>query len=131
MKTYKVLLDDFRDPEEVYQQTRQEVYLEDSWLVVRSYEDFTSNISGYYHRGAFPRLVSFDSNIATLHPHREKADDIETFIEKTAVDCARWLAEFITKNRLDIPEVLVHSLSEEATASILAVFASIPAKGKR
>lgn len=127
MKTYKVLLDDYRDTEDVYYLTRDEVYLEQSWLVVRSFEEFTANISGYYHRGAFPRLVSFDGAISTMHLSRD-GGNIETFVEKTSVDCARWLAEYVEKNELDLPEIKVHSPSENAAQSIFEVFETLKAK---
>jgi hypothetical protein len=128
MKTYKVLLDDYRDPEDVYYLNRDEVYLEQSWLVVRSFEEFTANISGYYHRGAFPRLVSFDSTISTLHLSRDGGREVETFVEKTAVDCAKWLAEYATKNNLEMPEIKVHSPSEDVSQSILEVFEAVKEK---
>lgn len=127
MQTYKVLLDDYRDPEDVYYQTHDRVYLEQSWLVVRSFEDFTANISAYYHRGAFPRLVSFDGTLSTLHLSRESGE-LETYIEKTAVDCAKWLAEYVAGKELEMPEIKVHSPSEEASQSILEVFETFKEK---
>jgi len=121
MKTYKVLLDDYRNPEDVYYLTHDEVYLEQGWLVVRSFEELTANISGYYHRGAFPYLVSFDSAISTMHLSRDSGS-VETFVEKTAVDCACWLAEYVAKYALELPEVRFHSSDDEAAKSILKVF---------
>jgi hypothetical protein len=128
MKSYKVLLDDYRDPEEVYSLTHEEVYLEQSWLVVRSFEEFTANISGYYHRGAFPRLVSFDSTISTMHLSRDGEQNVESYVEKTVVDCACWLAEYAAKNHLEMPEIKIHIPSDDISRSILEVIEAV--KGK-
>ncbi|WP_320052283.1 cyclic-phosphate processing receiver domain-containing protein [uncultured Acetobacteroides sp.] len=125
MKTYKVLLDDYRDPEDLYYYNHDEVYLEQGWLVVRSFEEFTANISGYYHRGAFPSLVSFDGAISTLHLSRDVGRDLETYVEKSTVDCAEWLAEYVAKNHLEMPEVKIHASSGEISQSIFEVVKAV------
>jgi|GEM_PF-5801746 hypothetical protein len=111
MQHYNVLLDDYQDQEDLFYSTRNELYLSNGWLVVRSYEEFTANISGYLRRGAFPRLVSVSSTISTLHISGRE-NGVECFTEKTGNDCLSWLQEFAARNSLDMPTVLVHSQSE-------------------
>lgn len=113
MKKYKVLLDDYRSPEDVYYHTHDTVYLEQGWLVVRSFEEFSYNIRGYYHRGAFPSFVSLDCRIATLHLDGSPSDSMESYIEKTVEECVCWLAQFASENRLPLPELRMHSSNEE------------------
>ena len=118
MKTYKVFLDDYRDPRDLYPQMDNEIYLEQNWLVVRSYEEFTTYIEEYHRRGAFPRFISFDSRIATLQFVDVDADSVELFVERTGADCAGWLADFTARHQLSLPLYAVHSAGEEGEQTI-------------
>lgn len=124
MKTYKILVDDFRQPEDLYYITRNEIFLEQSWLVVRSYEEFTTYIAEYYRRGAFPRFISFDYDLGTLQFVRIEQKQ-EVFVEKNGGHCAQWLAEFVAKNKVALPEIYIHSTNEAGKADILDRLAKV------
>ena len=84
------------------------------WEVVRNYDEFVS----WIEKNGVPDLVSFDHDLAKEHIDdyfNQKLNigwqqpSYETYKEKTGLDCARWLCEYIQKNNLKLHLCSVHS----------------------
>jgi hypothetical protein len=78
----QIYLDDRRTP------------LEGDWTIVRSYYDFIFLIEQSFDK---IKLVSFDYRL-----------NIETSLEKTGLDCAKYLVDYCIKNNKHLPRTLVH-----------------------
>lgn len=97
---YYVFLDDERNTEDVFKLTNNDVYQKYHWLVVRTFNEFTSLIKKYFNKyKAMPSLLSLDHDLA----------DFENGKEKTGYDVVKWLVDFCIDNELQLPETLVHS----------------------
>jgi len=109
----KLFLDDIREPIGAFHLVPNEskhLYLEDNWILVRSYLEFVE----YIKNNDFPDLISFDHDLSTDH-YQIDFDDWESFsseqlgVEETGLDCAKWLVNYCEENNLKLPEFVVHS----------------------
>jgi hypothetical protein len=84
------------------------------WHVVRNYHEFVAWITEH----GVPDLISFDHDLADEHMNDYFSQvalngfqypTYENYQEKTGLDCARWLAEHIEANNLQLKSVSVHS----------------------
>lgn len=84
------------------------------WNVVRSYDEFVEWIL----TNGIPDYISFDHDLSDEHMrdyYNYQAQGIpainyEDFKEKTGLDCARWLCEYVETNGLQLPRLMgVHS----------------------
>jgi len=131
---YKLFLDDTRTPQNVYEKTKDAIYLEGNeegecdWVIVRNYNEFTLVIRTIFEKGDFPSIVSFDHDLAKEHieyyfnngGHANPPDPANAnFTEKTGLDCAKWLVEFCEDNKLELPEYKVHSRNLYGKKNIL------------
>jgi hypothetical protein len=121
MKQYKLFLDDLRMPD---QAGSDEIYKDNDWIIVRSYDEFVKCIDD---NGA-PELVSFDHDLGLEHiryyfengGHDNPPDpDQAQFKEKTGKDCANYLTEYCTINGLPLPEYKVHSRNPVGKENII------------
>jgi len=120
-KTYKLFLDDIRDPIHAFGYTRLDMFLDDDWIIVRDYTDFVATIMSKWDiTKAFPSIVAFDHDLADEHyrpsmydsdKHYNKYYDDGTFIEKTGYDCAKWLIDFCIDNKITLPIWICHSMN--------------------
>jgi hypothetical protein len=121
MKKYKLFLDDVRNPEMCtlyrtkHMMLDRSVYSTESWVVVRSYNEFVETIKMKFYAGEWPTLISFDHDLADEHydpkMYGNDEDYPQVFSEKTGTDCAKWLFQFCIQNNLDLPEYTVHSMN--------------------
>ena len=94
------------------------------WKVVRNYDEFVKHIT----QNGVPDLVSFDHDL-----HKEHTDDYwsqfelkgyqepdySSYIEKTGLDCARFLIDHIqANNSLELKQCSVHSANPIGAANI-------------
>ena len=120
----KVFLDDFRIPLDAakYMHTRvgskNPIYL-DKWEVVRNYDEFVKVVSGNFD---FITHVSFDHDLADEHYATESWEQTDLYLEKTGLDCAKWLKNFYQENQTDLPEIFIHSMNPVGTENIKNVF---------
>lgn len=125
--SYKLFLDDIRDPVNcvTYMHSRigakNPIYLEDDWVIVRSYSEFTSKIN---ERG-LPAVISFDHDLADVHycpvSHYDSYDEWAkgaNSTEKNGYECAKWLVGYCVNNRLDLPECYIHSMNPVGSQNI-------------
>jgi len=128
--SYNLFLDDVRNPIDLYKlsQQKNEVYNED-WVVVRSFNEFKECIM---NRG-IPKKISFDHDLADEHYVQGAKSNFQQFdynevIEKTGLDCLKWLIEYTNDNKIDLSlvnEFLVHSFNVVGRKNILNLLKDI------
>lgn len=113
MNKIKLYLDDIRTP------------LDNSWVVVRTYEDFV-NIIEEKGLGAFS-VISLDHDLgqgAMRHYFNHTAEtneiDYSKIDETTGYDCAKWLVDRAVTTGERLPDVYCHSHNPVGTSNILA-----------
>lgn len=115
--TYNLFLDDIRCPEECnlyktkYMPLNRAVYTQEPWKIVRNYAEFVLAIKTELSVGRFPKLVSFDHDLADIHYDPKTWTETFTYLEETGKDAARWFVQFCIDNDLELPECIVHSMN--------------------
>lgn len=95
---------------------------------VKNYDEFTDWITKY----GLPDKVSFDHDLADSHYAPEefwddKYDDwlaSQGDIEKTGMDCAKWLTEYCMDNKKELPIFTVHSANPAGAKNIQGILTS-------
>ena len=120
---YNLFLDDMRMPIGAFTYTKNSLYRDAEWVIVRDYKSFVSCI---VKRG-MPDLISFDHDLADIH-YKSDLDDYEISrmddYEKTGYDCAKWLVNYCMDNKFIPPPYLVHSGNPVGSANIKGVIES-------
>lgn len=111
MKNYFLYLDDFRDPEDTFAYTHNQIYLL-GWKVVRSYDEFIKCIE----ENGLPEVVSMDHDLADSHYYAMQdnisEDDYDICEEKTGYHCAKYMINYCIDNKKELPQtILVHSMN--------------------
>ena len=95
----------------------------ENWEVVRNYDEFTDWIT----KNGVPDFISFDHDLADEHMndyfqqvslHGFQYPAYETYQEKTGMDCARWLADYVQLNKVPLGKLCVHSHNPVGTTNI-------------
>jgi len=122
MKKYSLYLDDIRIPENtadyILPVELKSMYRLLDWVIVRSYAEFVE----YITKNGVPSLVSFDHDLAAEHyctpqelwnnyEESKKFQEEQVYVEKTGLDCARWLCEYCLANKIGLPECFIHSMN--------------------
>lgn len=129
---YNLFLDDIRFPymagEYMQPYSAQLMYKEERWDVVRNYSEFCAFIES----NGLPQLVSFDHDLADEHytpaeywEDYEKSKNYQAgrqYKEKTGLDCAKWLIEYVMNNKLKLPIIYCHSMNPVGKDNILNLF---------
>lgn len=112
-----LFLDDIRKPQDAYVYTKQPMFIEQQWDVVRNYNEFVN----YIETNGLPDFISFDHDLADSHYTPEHLwDDYEkskewqdqqVHIEKTGYECAKWLTEYCLTNNVKCPNWYCHSMN--------------------
>lgn len=116
----KLFLDDYRNPIDVYQYIKDDIYLEDDWIIVRNYDEFVQ----YHENFGIVDIYSFDHDLADEH-YTEQGNVInyQEFKEKTGYDCAKYLINFSEKNNIELKSrILVHSMNYYGGLNIKSFF---------
>lgn len=111
--SYNLFLDDFRDPVSTFNYMKDPRYLKLEWIIVRDYDQFVKAIES---RG-IPQLVTYDHDLAESHYNPETWNDTSGYLEKTGLECAKYLI-----NQLDgvkHPEYIVHSMNPVGKKNII------------
>jgi hypothetical protein len=101
-KTQLLFLDDIRLPIDCLDFIKSskidtQIYLNDTWAIVRSYDEFIAWIETH----GLPELISFDHDLGL-----SQDSNLE---EKNGLTCVKWLVNYCMDNDLIIPEYIVHS----------------------
>jgi hypothetical protein len=109
-------LDDLRTPTETIPNFEE-------WYVVRDYNQFVE----WVEKNGLPDYISFDHDLKDEHmedywKYQFKGIptiDYDTFTEKTGLDCAKWLVDYVEKNKTNLPRLLgVHSANPIGASNI-------------
>ena len=132
-RSYNVFLDDVRWPKDVFDYTKDPIYVDKTWEIVRNYVDFVNLIvDKYINSHELPALISFDHDLADEH-YEYNLDNKKKYTEKTGYDCAKWFVdhfydknpEALTKHRMfrgtkiEFPNVYVHSANPIGASNIM------------
>jgi hypothetical protein len=104
---YKIYLDDVRTP------------VEGDWIVVRNYDEFVEKVSEIGLENI--KLISLDHDLgdtAMQEWHRNVYHNYEFILEKTGMDCVKWLIEQWMDGS-PIVEVAVHSANAIGAANMM------------
>jgi hypothetical protein len=117
---YSLFLDDYRFPEDCFEYTHQTVYIDEDWVIVRSYDEFVKTI---LEKG-IPQICSFDHDLGNDHYAHQKGDiPYDQFTEKTGYHCAKWLIEYCLDNKKEIPNfIFIHSMNHAGALNIESLF---------
>jgi len=131
----KIFLDDERIPQDARKHTGNDIYNQEDWILVRSFDEFKE----YIQNTGLPELISFDHDLA--HEHYKycfsKHIPYSEFIVKTGYHCLLWLILFCNMNSKSLPQILIHTRNEQGknnminlceTYIMLALMKANPAK---
>ena len=100
----KIYLDDVRTP------------LDGSWTIVRNYYQFIELISSINFNEI--EVISFDHDLddsAMLEYHKNtkynNTINYQNIIEKTGLDCVKFLIDFVIENNYTLPTITIHSFN--------------------
>lgn len=102
-----LFLDDVRNPEDVTWVPGID-YSNLNWQVVRTYDEFVKHITKH----GIPETVSFDHDLADEHYPWNNPDGnprYGRYKELTGYDAAKWLCDYCTNLKADLPICIVHS----------------------
>ena len=117
--SYFLFLDDFRQPRDAFNYTKNILYTTKNWLVVRSYNEFVKCIE----ENGVPHTISFDHDLADAHYEEQETIAYDKYIEKTGYHCATWLIKYCIDNKLKLPTaVLIHSMNPVGSQNIRSIF---------
>ena len=117
--SYFLFLDDYRIPEDAFDYTKNELYINKKWIVVRSYDEFVK----FIQENGVPHTVSFDHDLADEHYTQEQVISYNSYEEKTGFDCATWLINYCMDNKLQLPTgILIHSMNPVGSENIKSLF---------
>ena len=120
VKTYKLFLDDIRNPLDAYSYTKFKLFLDNDWKIVRNYKEFVNYIEVAWEKYSFfPEIIAFDHDLDRSHymPQElwetdyNKWAEEQGFEEKTGMNCAKWLVDFCMDNKLILPHFVCHSMN--------------------
>lgn len=115
--SYNLFLDDFRVPEDCTYVKESRVYFNRRWIIARDYDQFVKRIEDL----GIPDLISFDHDLADEH-YAPTGISYDDFKEKTGYHCMQWLINYLIDNKLEPPEVLVHSANPVGAENIEKLF---------
>lgn len=136
MSNIFLFLDDIRNPENAFEYTKQKMFVDKQWVVVRNFEEFKNHID----TNGLPTFISFDHDLADSHytpkylwDDYEKSkewQDQQIHNEKTGYDCALWLIDYCIDNNLELPEYYCHSMNPVGKDKIISLFNSYIKRNK-
>jgi hypothetical protein len=119
----KLFLDDIRIPKDcvngLVPSHLNQFYWGSDWDIVRSFEEFINWIT----KNGLPDFISFDHDLADIHyemDFNKKYD--ESTIERTGLDCAKWLVEYCMEKGNTLPQYIVHSQNPVGKENIRKYF---------
>ncbi len=107
-----LFLDDIRHPYDVFIYTKETIYIQQKWLIVKSHDEFIRWIT----KNGLPYFISFDHDLESSHYISLKDYDIN--IKNTGFDSAKWLVQYCVQNNLKCPEYFCHSKNIEGKERI-------------
>jgi hypothetical protein len=113
-----VYLDDYREPIDSFDYTRNQQYLL-KWTIVRSYDEFVKDTI----ENGIANGYSFDHDLADDHYNQESNIPYDQYKEKTGYHCAKWLIDYCIDNKKELPTtILIHSMNHAGSLNIKSLF---------
>ena len=123
----KLFLDDVRIPKDaigLVPSKYNQFYWENDWIVVKNYDEFVQ----YILLNGLPDFVSFDHDLADFH-YDFKPEDYDNMseeemilkfgsMEKTGLDCSKFLVDYCIEYDKELPSYLVHSANPSGKENI-------------
>lgn len=114
MANYYLFLDDERTPAGANKYMKNDIYVTEQWVIVRSYDQFVKYITD----NGMPAVVSFDHDLS--YEHYEEYDkavetgvfDYDAVTEKTGMDCVKWLVNYCMDSGQEFPIWYLHTRNE-------------------
>lgn len=103
-----LLLDDIRNSNDVYNYTKNKVYLDNDWVIVRSYKEFIKYIEKL--KNLENLTISLDHDLGLT----------ENKIEKNGYDCVKWLCNYCQDNNIKFPKYYIHSMNDVGALNMLS-----------
>ena len=117
-----LFLDDIRFPSDCFKYSKQPMFIEKDWIIVRSYNEFVDWIT----KNGLPDFISFDHDLSDITVLSEINDQPGwIYKEKTGYDCSLWLIDYCIDNDLKCPNFYSHSMNpigKEKINSLLSNF---------
>lgn len=130
MKPRLLFLDDIRQPKDAFEYTHQQIFLENGWSVVKSYDEFIEWIK----TSGLPDLISFDHDLADTHYTPEhlwndyekskRWQEDQVHKERTGYECAKWLVDYCLENKIRLPKFFCHSMNPVGKDKIMSLLNS-------
>lgn len=121
---YNLFLDDERVPystdkdvKNAFAVTRDSLYYEKEWVIVKNYYQFIDKIE----TEGMPLLISFDHDLGKKYEASEiplrflknNAEDVDILNEeKTGYDALKWLCNYCLDHDKDLPEIRLHTAND-------------------
>ena len=125
-----LFLDDIRMPIDCLEYTKQKMFVEKEWVIVRNYNEFFQ----WIQTNGLPLFISFDHDLADTHYTPEplwtdyKASkewqEKQVHQEKTGYECAKWLVDYCIDNNLKCPGYYCHSMNPVGKDKIVGLLRS-------
>lgn len=125
-----LFLDDIRLPVDAFEYTKQKMFVEKEWVIVRNYNEFFN----WIQNNGLPIFISFDHDLADTHytPEHLWTDydkskewqEQQVHKEKTGYECAMWLVDYCIDNNLKCPEYFCHSMNPVGKDKIVGLLRS-------
>jgi len=106
----KIVLDDIRTIEMVFETTKNSIFLSNDWIVIRTYNDFIKYIDEY---GVSNTLISFDHDLACY--------DDDNGNELTGKTAAEYVINYCLDNNEKFPDWYVHSDNTSGRENIISM----------
>jgi hypothetical protein len=121
-----LFLDDIRFPIDSFYYTKNNIYIEKKWYIVRNYLEFIR----YIQVNDIPKVISFDHDLTNEHYDTLNKTDFISLDEyytssnreMTGYDCAKWLKEYCDLHEYPLPKILCHSMNPIGKQNILNLF---------
>lgn len=110
---YNLYLDDVRKPSASFDYTKNKIYIDLNWVVVKDFDEFVK----YVNENGLPEIVSFDHDLADEHYHKDMYKGSEynklydKFEEKTGYDCVKWMVDYCIDNGKKFPKWYLHTMN--------------------
>lgn len=122
-----IFLDDYRQPQDAYSYTKNEIYLTEKWEIAKNYNQFRKKLLFKLSKGWELGIISFDHDLCPGHYHKNmqegiidyKSTDFHKNEHKTGYHCAEYLINYCKKYKIPMPKYLCHSANPIGKENIL------------
>jgi hypothetical protein len=113
-KKYKIYLDDVRTP------------IDDEWVVARNYEEFVESVQKLGLENIDEMSLDHDlgeSAIAEYYANAKPNNilNYDNILEKTGMDCCKFLVDESVKTNIPLPQIYVHSSNPVGRVNMMSL----------